>query len=210
MRKTCTFLLIFFISLTVYGRGFDDVSANDTTAVINLNKVAFANRLIDPEQTVTDATKALTLAKKLNYYNGIGEAYRVLGIGRYYLDQPEKSFENYLIGVTYFVKANNLAGEAKVYNNMGILFRDHDYNRSLDYLNKSLAIAKKINDKRLIASLGLNLGNVYTRKNSFQQALRFYDQSATVFESLKDSVNLVQCRVAQGEFVKSVGDEKGR
>jgi len=198
MRKTCTFLLIFFISFTVYGRGFDDVSANDTTAVINLNKVAFANRLIDPEQTVTDATKALTLAKKLNYYNGIGEAYRVLGIGRYYLDQPEKSFENYLIGVTYFVKANNLAGEAKVYNNMGILFRDHDYNRSLDYLNKSLAIAKKINDKRLIASLGLNLGNVYTRKNSFQQALRFYDQSATVFESLKDSVNLVQCLLNKG------------
>jgi tetratricopeptide (TPR) repeat protein len=198
MRKTYIFLLVFFVSFTVYARDIDDVSVRDTTTVINLNKQAFANRLIDPEQTVADATKALTLAKKLNYYNGIGEAYRVLGIGRYYLDQPEKSFDNYLIGVTYFVKANNLAGEAKVYNNMGILFRDHDYTRSLDYLNKSLAIAKKINDKRLIASLGLNLGNVYTRKNSFQQALKFYDQSAIVFESLKDSVNLVQCLLNKG------------
>jgi tetratricopeptide (TPR) repeat protein len=39
---------------------------------------------------------------------------------------------------------------------------------------------------------------VYTRKNSFQQALKFYDQSATVFESLKDSVNLVQCLLNKG------------
>jgi tetratricopeptide (TPR) repeat protein/predicted transcriptional regulator len=198
MNKTYAFLLVFLVSLTVYAKDFDEVTVKDTNAVITLNKQAFANRLTDPEQTVIDANKALVLAKKMNYYNGIGEAYRVLGIGKYYLDEPETSFDSYLIGVTYFVKAHNLAGEAKVYNNIGILFRDHDYNRSLDYLYKSLAIAKKIDDKRLIASLGLNLGNVYTRKNSFQQALRFYDQSTIVFESLKDSVNLVQCLLNKG------------
>jgi len=198
MKKTYTFLLVFFVSLGVYAKGFNDVSVSDTATVISLNKQAFANRLIDPEQTVADASKALALAKKLNYYNGIGEAYRVLGIGRYYLDQPEQSFDNYLIGITYFVKANNLAGEAKVYNNIGILFRDHDYNRSLDYLKKSLDIATRIGDERLIASLGLNLGNVYIRKNSLHQALKFYDQSTVVFEKLKDSVNLVQCLLNKG------------
>lgn len=198
MRKTYTFLLVFFVSLTVYAKDFDEVTVIDTAAVIKLNRQAYGNRLTDPEQTVTDATRALEMAKKINYFNGIGEAYRVLGIGRYYLDQPEKSFDNYLNAVNFFVKAGNLSGEAKVYNNIGILFRDHDYNRSLDYLNKSLAIATRIKDRRLIASLELNIGNVYTRKSSLQQALNYYEKSNIVFEELKDSVNLVQALQNRG------------
>jgi tetratricopeptide (TPR) repeat protein len=198
MKITYTFLLVFLVSFTIYAKDFDGVAVKDTNEVIALNKQAFANRLTDPGQTVIDANKALQIAKKINYYNGIGEAYRVLGIGKFYLDQPESSFDNYLSGLTYFVKANNLAGEAKIYNNMGNLFRDHDYSRSLDYFNKSLAIAQKLKDTRLIATLGLNIGNVHTRKNSFQQALKFYDQSAAVFEALHDSVNLIQCVLNKG------------
>jgi tetratricopeptide (TPR) repeat protein/predicted transcriptional regulator len=198
MRKTYILLLVFFISFAAYAKDFGEVTATDTNTVIKLNKQAFANRLTNPEQTIIDATRALTIAKKLNYYNGVGEAYRIVGIGRSYLNQSEKAFDSYLNGVTYFIKANNLAGEAKTYNNIGNLFRDQDYDRCLDYLYKSLAIANKIKDQHLIAALGLNLGNVYTRKNSFQQALNYYDQSMIVFEKLQDIVNVVQCVLNKG------------
>ncbi|WP_184550379.1 tetratricopeptide repeat protein [Mucilaginibacter sp. FT3.2] len=193
MKRTIIFLLFFFTAFSLYASDMDGVTKLDTNEVISVNKHAMDNRLTDPEQSVMDATKALAMARKINYNNGIAEAYRVLGLANYYLDQPEKSFENYLSAVAFFVKAGNLAGEAKVYNNVGNLYRDHDTNRSLDYFFKSLAIANKINNIPLIASLNLNLGNVYTRKNSYSQALKYYEKSRVIFSELKDSVNLVQC-----------------
>jgi tetratricopeptide (TPR) repeat protein len=193
MKRTIIFLLFFLTAFALYAKDLDGDAKADTNEIIRINKQALANRLTDPEQTVIDATTAMELARKLNYNNGIAEAYRVLGLANYYLDQPEKSFENYLTAAAFFTKAGNLGGEAKVYNNMGNLYRDHDSNKSLDYFFKSLAIANKINDVGLIASLNLNLGNVYTRKNSYSQALKYYNNSQSIFKSLKDSVNLVQC-----------------
>ncbi|MDR6944476.1 tetratricopeptide repeat protein [Mucilaginibacter pocheonensis] len=206
MRKTYTFLLFFFVTLTVYARDISDVAARDTNEVINLNSHAYSNRLTDPKQTVEDATKALTLATKLNYMDGIAESYRVIGIGKYYLDQPEKAIDNYLNSLAYFGKANNLRGEAKVYNNIGVLFRDHDYDRSLVYLNKSLVIAQKIGDDKLIAASYLNIGNTYNRKNNFYQALNYYDKSYHLFSKLKDSVNLIQCLLNRGVIFYKLKD----
>jgi tetratricopeptide (TPR) repeat protein len=134
----------------------------------------------------------MELARKIDYNNGIAEAYRVIGLSMFYMDQPEKAFSNYLNAVTFFKKAGNLGGEANVYNNMGNLYRDHDTDRCLDFFHKSLAIANKIHDKALIAKLNLNLGNVYNRKNSLSQALKYYEQSKEIFSELKDSVNLIQ------------------
>jgi tetratricopeptide (TPR) repeat protein len=191
MKRTLTFLLFFFSAFALHAKDMDGAKA-DTNEVNRINKQALANRLIDPEQSVIDATRALDLARKIGFNNGIGESYRVLGLASYYLDQPEKSFEYYLSAVQSFTKANNLSGEANVYNNMGNLYRDHDTNRSLDYFFKSLAIANTIKDIGLIAKLNLNLGNVYTRKNSYTQALKYYNQSQVIFAQLKDSLNLLQ------------------
>jgi len=206
MKKNCTFLLFFFVTLTVYARDINEVVAKDTNEVVNLNSQAYANRLTDPKQTVEDATKALTLATKLSYLDGIAESYRVIGIGKYYLDQPEKAIDNYLNALAYFSRSSNLRGEAKVYNNIGVLFRDHDYDRSLVYLNKSLAIAQKIGDNKLIAASYLNIGNTYNRKNNLHQALSYYDKSYQLFSKLQDSVNLIQCLLNRGVIYYKLKD----
>ncbi|WP_121810686.1 tetratricopeptide repeat protein [Mucilaginibacter kameinonensis] len=198
MKRIGTFILFILLSLTVYANDINDVAAIDTNEVISINANAYKNRLTNPEQTVQDANKALKLSTKLNYINGIAEAYRVIGIGKYYLDQPEKAIENYLNSLSYFTRNNNLKGEASVYNNIGILFRDHDYERSLDYLNKGLEIAQKINDAKLLGSLYLNIGNVYTRKNNLYMALKFYDKSFPIFQKRKDSINMIQCLQNRG------------
>lgn len=198
MKKAYSFILFFLLSLMAYANDITGVAVKDTNEVNTLNANAYLNRLTNPEQTVEDATKALALSTKLNYTNGIAEAYRVIGIGKYYLDQPEKAIENYLNSLAYFTRANNLLGEARVYNNIGILFRDHDYERSLDYLKKSLEIAQKIDDVKLMGSLYLNIGNTYTRKNNLYMALTYYDKSFPIFQKLKDSVNLIQCLQNRG------------
>ncbi|WP_428330796.1 tetratricopeptide repeat protein [Mucilaginibacter sp.] len=188
------FIFIYVVSLLfsvkLYGR--DEAIDQDTAEVKKLNADAYLTRLTNPAQTVIGATRALALAQKMGYSNGIGEAYRVKGIGNYYLNRPETAIDDYLNALAAFSKTNSLKDEAKVYNNIGNLYLDNDYDQSLEFYQKSLDIAKKLANKELIASLYLNLGNVNYRKMSYYQALSYYDKSKEIFTELKDSTNLIR------------------
>jgi len=198
MNKFFIFICFTLLSFAASANGSEGNAAADTNQVIKLNKAAYENRLTNPDQTVSEADKALAIAQQLNYTNGIGEAYRVMGIGNYYLNRPEKAIDNYLNALQSFTKSNNLRSQAKVYNNIGNLYLDNDYDQSLDFLQKSLDIATKLADKQLMGSLYLNIGNVYYRKKSFYQALNYYNKSNNIFEALKDSVNLIRCQQNRG------------
>ena len=192
MKKIFTvFLTLLFVSV-FYAHGASITVSQDTSDVNSLNKGAYDTRLTNPEQTVIIANKALTLAIKLNYNQGIAEAYRTIGIGQYYLNMSEESINSYLSALTYFLKIGDVRGEARVDNNIGNLYKDNDYDRSLNYFNKALAIGNKISDKSIIASAYLNLGNFYSRKQGFNEALKYYNQSKALFSELKDSVNIIQ------------------
>jgi hypothetical protein len=83
------------------------INAKGYTEVIKLNKQALDNRYTSPEQTIEVAGKALALAQELNYNRGIGEAYRVMGIGNYYLNQAGKAIDNYLKALDVFKLIND-------------------------------------------------------------------------------------------------------
>ncbi|MFA6946221.1 MAG: hypothetical protein WC220_09990, partial [Pedobacter sp.] len=68
-------------------KSFENISPpKDTSIIIELNQQAFKNRLKNPELTIKHANEALKLAEKINYINGIGEAYRTIGVGNYSLN----------------------------------------------------------------------------------------------------------------------------
>jgi tetratricopeptide (TPR) repeat protein len=200
MNRIFTLLIFFFVCSAVYAKGNVDVdvAAQDTNEVIKLNKQAYDNRLTSPDQTVSYASKALAIAEKAGYDKGIGEAYRVRGIGKYYLNQASAAIHDYLQALSYFSKIKDLRSQAKVYNNIGNLYLDNNYANSLEYLKKALVIAEKLADKQLTGSLYLNIGNVYYRKKSFYQALTYYDKGNEIFSSIKDSVNLIQALQNRG------------
>lgn len=170
------------------------IYSKDTIQVIKLNDLGFKNRLIDPDLTILYGNKALSLAKNLKYNSGIAEAYRVIGVGKYYLNQNEAAIENYLNALTYFKKSKELEGEAKVYNNIGNLYREIDYDKSLENFERSLIIAQKLNIKDLIAGLYLNLGAVYFRKEEYNKALTHYQNSLRMFTELNNAVGIIQCK----------------
>ncbi len=168
------------------------ISINDTLRVNELNKSAFQNRLKNPELTLRQANSALKLAIELKFLNGIGEAYRVIGVGKSYQNQIDGSIKNYLIALSYFKESNNSEGVAKVYNNIGNLYRDIDYDKSLENFDKSLKIARKLEIKDLIAGLYLNIGTVNQRKKKYDIALNYYKQSLLMFQQLNNSIGVLQ------------------
>nr|WP_067061628.1 tetratricopeptide repeat-containing sensor histidine kinase [Mucilaginibacter sp. L294] len=198
MYKVFTLFVYLLVGCSVCAKGSVDVALKDTSEVIKLNKQAYDNRYTSPEQTIADATKALSIAEKLQYTRGIGESYRIMGIGNYYLNQAGAAINNYLKSLEFFKKTGDLRSQAKVLNNIGNLYLDNDYGKALEYLKSALSLTQKVYDPGLKASLYMNIGNVYYRKKSFSQALIYYDKSNVIFSSLGDSINLVQCLQNRG------------
>jgi len=198
MTKYFIFIFFILLSFSATASGFQDKAGQDTSEVIKLTIQGLDMRLTDPEQTVEKASKALSLAQKIDYKEGIAESYRVMGIGHYYLDHTVKAIDNYLLALNYFQQIKDLQGEGKVLNNIGNLYRDNDYDKALDFFQKALVIGQKLSDNHLIASLYLNIGTVYYHKKSFYQALNYYNKSNVMFAALKDSINLVQAMQNKG------------
>lgn len=168
-------------------------SKPDIERVNEINRLGYSSRLIDPEQTLAYAEKALKLGKEINYLDGIAEAYRIKGIAKYSINQNESAIENYLNALSYFKQNKNLHGEAKVYNNIGILYRDVDYDKSAEYFDQALKIALKLDIRDLTAGLYLNIGTLYQKKKSYNLALSYFEKSIELFRILKVPEGIVAC-----------------
>lgn len=204
-------LILIFLSINAYSQNTSTSSVkiktkSDKSEVISLNNQAFKTRLINPDITIHRADKALKLALKLDYTDGIAESYRIIGIGHAYKNSLDKAIEYYLNALTYFKKSKNLEGEAKVYNNIGNLYRDVDYTKSLENFNKSLKIAKRLKIKDLIAGLYLNIGTVYQQMRNFPKALSFYQLSLRMFADLDNEIGIIQSNQNMGVLYLNSGD----
>ncbi|WP_026899183.1 tetratricopeptide repeat protein [Daejeonella oryzae] len=183
--------LLLLINLSAFSQSSLE-SPNDSVEVNKLNKLGYDIRLTDAEQAIVYSERAMEMAKKINYINGIAEAYRVKGIGKYYHDQSESAIENYLDALRYFKQSNNQEGIAKVYNNIGNLYLDVDFDKSLEYLRQSQQIAEKLQIRDLLAGIYGNLGNIHQRKKNYNLALANYEKSVELFTKLNNPTGLTQ------------------
>jgi tetratricopeptide (TPR) repeat protein len=191
MKKAYLLILVLSVSLT---RVYADmlIDGNQDTAQVNLlNRQGYSIRLTDHEQTIAKGQQALELAQKLNYINGIAEAYRILGIGEAYSNNSAMAIADYLNALSYYKRSKNILGQAKVYNNIGSLYITIDYDQALDYLQKGLNIALEAGNNKMIASAYLNMGNVYYWKKNFSRSLDYYSKSRELFTKLNDPVNSI-------------------
>jgi tetratricopeptide (TPR) repeat protein len=176
----------------------------DSLKVESLNKTGYDLRLNDPEKTLSYGYRALQLAEKTRYDNGIGEAYRIIGIGYYYLGKNDKALANYLIALSTFKRNNNLSGQAKTYNNIGNLYKEVHYDKGLEYFKKALVIANQLNDPELKAGYYLNIGIIYYRKENHPTALKYTQLSHSLFNKLNNQLGVTLALQNIGVIFKSL------
>lgn len=167
----------------------DDLS--DSTKVISLNKKAFEVRLTNPQATINLADSALKIAKRINYIPGIGEAHRTAGIGYAYLDNIKLSVRNYLEALKYFQEFNDSLNRAKVYNNIGNLYRDVNRKKALEYFRKSLIISNNLKNEQLIGGLYFNIATIYMKNGELKKSLSYYEMSYDIFKRRKDTLYML-------------------
>lgn len=164
----------------------------DTAEINKLNKLAFAIRLENPQKGLRYAASALKKAEQINFVNGIAEGHRIIGICHTYLGHKDIAVKHYYQSLNAFQKANNLDGEARVYNNIGNLYSDFDLNKSVKYYSKALKVAIKLKSKHLEATVYGNLGNIYESQNKLDLSLKSYQKCLYIFETIQDSIGIVQ------------------
>ncbi|WP_069659062.1 hypothetical protein [Arcticibacter eurypsychrophilus] len=192
--------LYYLLTITIYFLSFFNSYSqeNDSLKVDNLNSLGYRIRLTDPGQTIQYGKKALGIANKIQYSNGSAEAQRILGIGYFYIWKNEKALKFFLNSLSIFAKNNYEPGLAKVYNNIGNLYREVDPEMGLMYFNKSLVLATKLKMSDLIAGLYMNIGIIYFRQHKFNLALNYLDKGYNMFSLLKNSIGITQALQNKG------------
>lgn len=189
MKSTYYFsLLLILISYSSFAQ--ETKWEKDSIAIDRLNASAYNIRLTNPEQTLKYGLKASKMAEGINYSNGYAEAQRIVGIGNYYLWENEKALKSYLISLSVFTKNNHKPGLAKVYNNIGNLYREYDFDKGLMYFNKSLVLADQLNMSDLIAGTNLNIGIIYFRQKRYNLALKYFEKSKELFTKLNNPIGM--------------------
>jgi tetratricopeptide (TPR) repeat protein len=163
----------------------------DSSLVDTLNKRAFNSRLKNSKLSLVEAKQALSLAKKLHYTKGEAEAYRMMGLASYYLFETEKSISYYLKALSIYGANRDKLGQAKVLNNIGILYYQTDYTKASVYFNRALKLALPLRDTGMLANIYLNMGNINVRTKRHSQALDDYIKAEKMFSAVGDKTGIV-------------------
>ena len=119
----------------------------------------------------------------------------------------------------YFIKAlrireelNDENGISHVYNNMTRVFTyPEDYDRAIEYSQKSLEMLRKMDDPIAVGSAHIALGAIYMNKKDYDQVLAMFSAAEEIYTKagLKDykswaQVKSVTALNAQGKYQKAL------
>lgn len=94
-------------------------------------------------------------------------------------------------GYSASVKINYKRGMCMNLNVEGrVLYRKAKYDSSLFILNRTLELAKELNDSSLQSSVLLNIGNAYSYRGSHTSAIEYFFKGLEIEEKLKKKENL--------------------
>ncbi|WP_207426412.1 tetratricopeptide repeat protein [Pedobacter sp. SYSU D00535] len=189
MKTTPLILVFLLVNLFSYSQ---HKLTHDSLQVIGLNKLAYEMRFTSPEQSIAEGKRALKIAQKIRFKNGIAEANRIIGIGNSYLERTDTAIARYLIALKYFQSEKNFIGEAKVLNNIGNLYRTVDFHLSLTYYTRAFKLAQKLKIHDLEAGCYLNIGLIHVQNSHYTKAKAFLDKSLHLFRKINDPIGITQ------------------
>jgi tetratricopeptide (TPR) repeat protein len=171
-------------------------SKSDIEKVQLLNEMADYYKSSNPDLMEEYATKALALAKKINYKAEEATALLNLGIvniisGDYpkaldFFSQAKVVYENELaVNVKDNRKLKN--GLARVYGSMGVVFSEQsNYAKALQHHLKAVSIYEETKEEEKLARVYNNIGIVYRAQKEDFKALDYFSKAQKLQEKVGD------------------------
>ncbi|MBE7174958.1 MAG: tetratricopeptide repeat protein [Mucilaginibacter polytrichastri] len=135
------------------------------------------------------ANHALRFSKKIGYEYGIGESYRIRGVGFFYRYRVEEATRDYMHALRVFQKLDDRESQAKVYNNIGGLHNDNDYSQAIENYQKALSLVdEEKGNKKFIAGIYMNIGTIRMKQSNYEAALSDCMKSYKLFKEIGNQV----------------------
>jgi len=142
----------------------------------------------DDEKALQLYQESLKLYEKSGntHYSGIASVYT--GIGNCYYDDKDydKALEYYVKGLEYDEKADDAEGKiVKMINISAIYSYRGEAEKAVEYLEKTLAESKKIQNKLYTSSTLKSLGFHYLRQKEYDKAIDYCSEGLQMAEEMK-------------------------
>lgn len=156
-----------------------NASENQRLIAFSLNTIGSAyNYVGNNDSAIYYHQQALAIQESIHDDLGTGRSLTNIGIAYTSNGLNDKAIKCFLDAEQKFIKVKFDIGLSKLYNSMGSLFYSiNDFNNSIIYYKKGIAISKKLDDVVLNYSLKINLANVYGSINMPNEALALYKES---------------------------------
>lgn len=145
--------------------------------------------------------EALTIFTTLEDEMGQANSYNSLGVIYLQWDEFEKAISVFEKAAEFYENNNNDIILSKVYTNLSNVYsiQCRDFKKAHYYINKSMEIKRKYEDKIGIALLNNNLGVLYSEMEDYENALHYYDLSYTIYQEMESVLGLVMVEQNYGK-----------
>ena len=100
---------------------------------------------------------------------------------------------NEISGLLNSLKSTPDSLKPKVYSRIGFYYFSRDiFDSAMFYINQSLLIAKKLDNRKEIANAYNNIGTLYRMRSDFPEALEYYSKSLETYELINDYIGVAK------------------
>lgn len=179
----------------------------DTSKVLLLTELSNKYIHFDPDSATLFAMEALVLANEIDYKEGLGEIFAILGDIEIRLDNLDNAKEHYLKAISYHEEAGFFMKLAPIYLVLGNVYLSQDnYVDALRYYQKGMQLAEELDNKRVLQYIYNNLGLTYKSLQDYTKSLNYFEQSLNVTKELGDSGHLATLYLNMGIIYEARGE----
>ncbi|MES2761359.1 MAG: tetratricopeptide repeat protein [Bacteroidota bacterium] len=188
-------LFIFFISSFIGNRSCyaTELKKEDTLKINNLTTTG-RDLIIKGDYIKADSFigEALLFSQKINYKNGIYNAFLNKGVTFWYQENFPKSLDYLLKALKVAEELGNKLFISRALSNIGLVHASKsNYTEALDYYQRAMIIKKEIGDKKAVAILLSNMARIYGDMKNNKTALDYYYRSLEANKKVLDNDGLV-------------------
>lgn len=142
---------------------------------VDINNTIARSEPKDSSNVALHCEKALQLSRKIDYPEGISDAYYNLGISALFRDNYQLAREWYMKALHTAQGATYRKGEAKAYSGLGDVYKMQiQFPESLDCFSKALEIFTELGDEILAAFTIDRIGQIYRYQANYSEALKYF------------------------------------
>lgn len=159
---------------------------DDTAKVSLMNQLSLAYTYADFIKGSQMADEAISLANKLDYKQGLADAFCSKGLNQRLSGEIKESLNAFQNAYEIYESSKNRIGICKSLNLIGYAYYQmSDHDTSMQIQLHALKLAESLNDNILLGDIYIDLGSLYVSSDQIPESLDYYDKALLAYENAK-------------------------